>query len=95
MNILLMRETLDFIARFKPTPHLLQPHLMQVDFRLPREDMQDLTHALTELGLRYQMENGGCILCFERTAYEFLLQSAQEIPGMGRQEDAIPQYAVA
>ena len=73
MNSLQVSETVDFIARFKPTLHPENPDLMVIDLRLPRDAMQDLCLALTEIGLRHCLAGGGAVIWFDRRAWELLL----------------------
>ena len=76
MTSLRICEAVDFIARFKPTLHPENPDLMVIDLRLPRDAMQDLCLALTEIGLRYCLAGGGAVIWFDRRAWEILMQQS-------------------
>ena len=77
MYSLRIYEAVDFIGRFKPATHPENPDLMVIDLRLPRDEMQDLCSALTEIGLRHYLSAGGMMICFDRHAYELLNHYAE------------------
>ena len=79
MTSLRICDAVDFIARFKPTPHPENPELMVVDLRLPRECMQDLCQTLTEIGLRYCLAGGGAVILFDRKAWDVLQNESATI----------------